>query len=119
MVKCMKDVDGINKEHTLKVSYYIYFFWFLINQLFFHFHSGYNRRSIGIAFIGTFNKMKPPDRQIEACKLLIEDGVRLGVLDKDYKLYGHRQLLASESPGDELFSIIKKWPHWSDTPIVV
>jgi len=74
---------------------------------------GYNKRSIGIAFIGTFNKVKPEQRQIEAAQMLIAQGVEIGVLDTDYKLYGHRQLIASESPGDELYAIIKTWPHWT------
>lgn len=77
---------------------------------------GYNSRSIGIAFIGTFINYKPPKRSIVACKRLIEEGVRLGFLSKDYKLMGARQFYATESPGTALFEDIKTWPHWSNMP---
>lgn len=74
---------------------------------------GYNTNSVGISFIGTFTKTKPTERQLKACQLLIAEGVRLKKLDPNYRLYGHRQLSATESPGDEVYRIIKTWPHWS------
>ncbi|XP_059055252.1 peptidoglycan-recognition protein SB1-like isoform X2 [Achroia grisella] len=73
---------------------------------------GYNRYSIAIAFIGTFNNEAPPQRQIEACEKLIKLGVQLGKLKEDYKLFAHRQLASTLSPGDKLFDIIKTWPHF-------
>lgn len=75
---------------------------------------GYNVNSICIAFIGTFNKIAPPERQLYAAQKIIEEGVKLGKLTPDYKLYGHRQLIPSESPGLALFEIIKKWDHFSE-----
>ncbi|KRF99234.1 uncharacterized protein Dwil_GK27829, partial [Drosophila willistoni] len=75
---------------------------------------GYNADSLGISFIGTFTKIQPPKRQQVACQLLIAEGVKLGVLAKDYQLYGHRQMSATESPGELLYQIITKWPHWTD-----
>ncbi|EDV51163.1 peptidoglycan-recognition protein LC isoform X2 [Drosophila erecta] len=74
---------------------------------------GYNRGSIGISFIGTFTTRKPNERQLKACQLLLEEGVHLQKLNPDYRLYGHRQLSATQSPGAELYKILKKWPHWS------
>ncbi|XP_034655375.1 peptidoglycan-recognition protein LC isoform X6 [Drosophila subobscura] len=74
---------------------------------------GYNRGSIGISFIGTFTTVRPAERQLKACQLLIAEGVRLKMLAADFRLYGHRQLSATESPGEELYKIIQKWPHWS------
>uniref|UniRef100_A0A336L7U5 CSON006429 protein n=1 Tax=Culicoides sonorensis TaxID=179676 RepID=A0A336L7U5_CULSO len=76
--------------------------------------SRYNVKSIGIAFIGTFNKIVPPPRQLAAAKLLIQEGVNQKYLASDYKLYGHRQFIATESPGNALYNIIKNWTHWSD-----
>lgn len=55
----------------------------------------------------------PPKRQLRATQLLLEEGLKLGYLARDYKLYAHRQLDATQSPGDELYEIIRKWPHWS------
>ncbi|XP_017053439.1 peptidoglycan-recognition protein SC1a/b isoform X8 [Drosophila ficusphila] len=74
---------------------------------------GYNTGSVGISFIGTFTKTIPNERQLKACQLLLEEGVRLKKLSPNYRLYGHRQLSATESPGEELYKIIQKWPHWS------
>nr|AYV99629.1 venom polypeptide [Dolopus genitalis] len=76
--------------------------------------NGFNRGSIGIAFVGTFTKIAPSTKQLRAAQMIIAEGVRLGKLSTDYKLYGHRQLIASESPGEELYKIIKLWPHWSN-----
>lgn len=74
---------------------------------------GYNVKSICIAFIGIFNKIVPPQRQLQAAQKIIEEGVKLGKLDKNYRLYGHRQLAPFESPGLALYEIITKWDHWS------
>lgn len=75
---------------------------------------GYNTKSICIALIGTFNRIIPPTRQLIAAQKMIEEGVKLKKLVANYKLYGHRQLIASESPGHALYAIIKKWNHWTE-----
>lgn len=74
----------------------------------------YNKRSICIAFIGNFSKIKPPERQLIAAQKLIERGLEMKKLTADYRLFGHRQLIDFESPGRELYKIIVKWPHWSE-----
>lgn len=58
--------------------------------------------------------MLPTQRQLIAAQLLIDQGVKMGKLKPDYQLYGHRQLIPSESPGLALYDIIKTWPHWSE-----
>ncbi|CAH2034551.1 unnamed protein product, partial [Iphiclides podalirius] len=73
---------------------------------------GYNRYSVGIAFIGTFNGDPPPARQVDACRKLIERGVALGKIATDYRLFAHRQLMSTLSPGDGLFDLMKRWPHF-------
>lgn len=75
---------------------------------------GYNTGSICIAFIGTFTQYEPPARQINVAKRLIEEGVRLNKIAKDYKVYGHRQFYATESPGEKLFNLLVKWDHWGN-----
>lgn len=75
---------------------------------------GYNDGSIGIAFVGTFNKWAPPEEQLNVTKWLLSEGVRLNKLEPDFKLYGSRQLDLSDGPGDALYEIIKKWPNWSN-----
>ncbi|KAF2881226.1 hypothetical protein ILUMI_24950 [Ignelater luminosus] len=75
---------------------------------------GYNKNSIGIAFIGTFTDVAPPLEQLQAAKDLLECGVKLGELSENYKLYGARQVKATESPGVKLFKKIMKWPHFAE-----
>ncbi|XP_015124717.1 peptidoglycan-recognition protein SC2 [Diachasma alloeum] len=77
---------------------------------------GYNSRSIGLSFIGTFNTVAPSDEQLRTAQLLLESGVKDGKLTSDYKLLGHRQVRETASPGDKLYEIIKTWPHWSAIP---
>lgn len=47
---------------------------------------------------------------------LIAAGVELGYIKPDYKLVGHRQVRATECPGDALFNDIKTWNHYSPFP---
>lgn len=77
---------------------------------------GFNNRSIGISFIGTFNAVKPPKAQLHAAQKIIELGVKAGKIASDYKLLGHRQVSKTLSPGDALYSEIQTWPHWSLKP---
>ncbi|XP_063986036.1 peptidoglycan-recognition protein LF-like [Diachasmimorpha longicaudata] len=77
---------------------------------------GYNSRSIGVSFIGTFETVVPSDEQLKAAKSLLESGVKDGKLTADYKLLGHRQVRDTASPGDKLYEIIKTWTHWSAEP---
>ncbi|XP_055686888.1 peptidoglycan-recognition protein LF-like [Lutzomyia longipalpis] len=74
----------------------------------------YNVNAIGIAFIGTFNKVTPPEEQLRAFRNLLQWGIDSKKLDEMYKLFGHRQFSPTSSPGQVLYDIIKKWPHWSE-----
>ena len=78
---------------------------------------GFNVDSICIAFIGTFIKTVPTEGQLNVAKLIIAEGVRRKKLVEDYRLYGARQFIGTESPGKALYEIIQKWPHWSGKPM--
>lgn len=56
----------------------------------------------------------PPENQLQTVHRLIEMGVRDGKIVEDYKLIGHRQVRATECPGDRLFQEIINWPHFYD-----
>ncbi|KAJ8920327.1 hypothetical protein NQ315_011989 [Exocentrus adspersus] len=77
---------------------------------------GYNSRSLGLAFIGNFSNKTPSDAQLKAAKDFLECAMELGELDKNYQLFGARQVSATESPGAKLFNEIKKWRHFSRSP---
>lgn len=77
--------------------------------------NSYNRKSISIAFIGTFNVIVPPEKQLRAAQLVIDLGVKLKKLHPKYKLFGHRQLDPHAGPdGTALYNNITHWPHWSE-----
>nr|XP_016934716.1 peptidoglycan-recognition protein LC isoform X2 [Drosophila suzukii] len=71
-----------------------------------------NDSSIGISFIGSFRRKEPTPKSLEACQLLLEQGVRLKKLKPDYQLLGHRQITGTLMPAEELYRIIQTWPHW-------
>ncbi|KAG7307908.1 hypothetical protein JYU34_006523 [Plutella xylostella] len=73
---------------------------------------GYNRKSVGISFIGNFNDIIPTNASLLAAEKLIECGVTEEHLSPSYSLVGHRQLRPTESPGKNLYEIIQKWPHY-------
>lgn len=73
----------------------------------------WNKKSIGIAFIGDFNSELPSIAAFESAKKLIECGVEKGELSRNYNLYGARQLSATQSPGIELYREIQYWDHWT------
>lgn len=77
----------------------------------------YNKRSICIAFIGTFSTSPPPERSLIAAKQLIKRGVELRKITEDYRLYGHRQLIKTVSPSNIVYEIIQTWDHWTENVI--
>ncbi|KAF7268581.1 hypothetical protein GWI33_018330 [Rhynchophorus ferrugineus] len=71
----------------------------------------YDRPSISIAFIGTFTHAKPPELQVLICQRLIELGLKLGYINKDYKLIVSKRL--TENSRTALVEEVKTWPHWA------
>lgn len=58
----------------------------------------------------------PTATAIQKTKQLLECGVKLGELQRNYILLGGRQIYPTESPGLELYADIQDWDHWSSTP---
>jgi len=57
--------------------------------------------------------VEPRERQVKAAKRLMEEGVRRKKLRQDYNIYGQRQFVPTESPGQKLYDLMKQWPRWS------
>lgn len=74
-----------------------------------NFHTDNN---IGISFIGNFVYDSLTDEMIDACQQLLEEGVKTGKLATNYTLIAHNQTYPTQSPGDHIFAVIKKWPHF-------
>ncbi|XP_013108408.1 peptidoglycan-recognition protein SD [Stomoxys calcitrans] len=75
---------------------------------------GINAGSISIAFMGVFTKNLPSLEALNAAKSLIVKLQTDQKLKEDYKLFGHRQMSPTLSPGDALYAEIQKWPKWSN-----
>ncbi|XP_046565318.1 LOW QUALITY PROTEIN: uncharacterized protein LOC124274032 [Haliotis rubra] len=81
---------------------------------------GYNKVSVGIAFIGKFNDREPSKAALDALMALLSYGVRYGELTPSYTLLGRRDVgYPTESPGDRLYEIIRGWKHYNNTVIYV
>lgn len=68
---------------------------------------GFNKDSICIAFIGTFNDEEASEPQLRAARRLIAMGVEQGMIESRYRL------APFSSPGEKLYQQIKVWPNWS------
>lgn len=77
---------------------------------------GYNDKSHGICFIGTYTSGKPTTAMLNAAKQLIACGVSNGQASSNYGLIGHRQAVATECPGNALYNEIRTWPNYRPNP---
>lgn len=73
-----------------------------------------NKDSIGISFLGDFRKADATEKALEACRLLMDQGVRLKKLKPNYDLLGHRQLTGTLMPAENLYVELQTWPHWKN-----
>ncbi|KAL0867746.1 hypothetical protein ABMA27_008467 [Loxostege sticticalis] len=71
-----------------------------------------NGVSVGICLIGDWRTELPPQSQLEATKALIKTGIKEGYIRPDYKLVGHKQVMATECPGGALYQLISTWDHF-------
>lgn len=69
--------------------------------------------SIGISFIGNYLQDSLTPEMISVTKKLLEEGVKTGKLAKDYKLVAHNQTYRTESPGRNIYKVIKNWSHFN------
>ncbi|KAF4525890.1 hypothetical protein B566_EDAN015175 [Ephemera danica] len=58
----------------------------------------------------------PNNAALDAGKQLIQCGVSNGYIRSAYSLYGHRQVTATECPGDALYAEIQTWTNYDPTP---
>jgi hypothetical protein len=52
--------------------------------------------------------------QIKAGFALFDEGVKLGFVKSDYKIFGTRQLRQNQNPGEAFYKLIQTWKHWSN-----
>ncbi|XP_026314139.1 peptidoglycan-recognition protein SC2-like [Hyposmocoma kahamanoa] len=71
-----------------------------------------NSRSIGICLIGNWSTTSPPAVQLTATQNLINMGMSNGRIQRAHWLRGHRQVTATDCPGNTLFNTIRSWPNF-------
>ncbi|XP_020291615.1 peptidoglycan recognition protein-like [Pseudomyrmex gracilis] len=77
---------------------------------------GYNKKSIGISFIGNFENKNASQKMLNAAHKLIQCGKSQGVLRSDVRVIGGRQVIATASPGRQLYEQIQNWSEWVSNP---
>lgn len=53
---------------------------------------------------------QPPQSLIKAFENWLKFAVNVGKLTEDYNLYGQRQLIETDSPGDKLYEVLQNPP---------
>jgi len=72
---------------------------------------GWNAKSYGIVFIGSFDSSLPNSKAQDAAKKLIACG-QPDKISKNYSLHGHRDGVCTSCPGNALYNQIKSWPKF-------
>lgn len=68
--------------------------------------------SIGVCFLGNYVFDSLTDSMIEAAQMLLELGLQKEILSEEYKLIAHNQTYTTLSPGENVYKVIKEWPHF-------
>ncbi|KAI5213568.1 peptidoglycan recognition protein 1 [Manis pentadactyla] len=123
---CLKQVQNVQHYHARTLGWCDVGYNFLIGEdgLVYegrgwdtegaHTGSTWNPMSIGISFMGNYMERSPPPRALRAAQSLLACGVALGALSPKYEVKGHRDVQQTLSPGDQLYEIIRTWPHYSE-----
>lgn len=74
----------------------------------------HRKTSIGIDFIGHFVYDQLTEDMIDAFHELVQQGLELNKLSKEYKLVGENQTDPTMylSPGPNVYTLMKAWPHF-------
>ncbi|XP_050784203.1 peptidoglycan recognition protein 1 [Gopherus flavomarginatus] len=69
----------------------------------------WNHKSLGFSFLGTFSSRVPSAAALNAAQSLIQCTIKRGSLSSSYTLKGHRNVNATECPGNALYRVISWW----------
>ncbi|XP_076975743.1 N-acetylmuramoyl-L-alanine amidase [Tamandua tetradactyla] len=75
---------------------------------------GHNSCGFGVAFVGNYTAELPNEAALRTVREeLPRCALRAGLLQPDYSVLGHRQLVLTDCPGDALFHLLRTWPHFT------
>lgn len=72
----------------------------------------FNTKSLGIAFIGNYEKYNPTDAMLNATLNFITCGVMKGYLTPTREIHGHKDVACTLSPGKFLYEKIREWDNY-------
>ncbi|XP_052082624.1 peptidoglycan recognition protein-like [Mytilus californianus] len=73
----------------------------------------YNTVGLATSFIGNFMDHLPNNQSQAEVKALIQCGVYNNYISKNYRLYGHRDIGTTASPGTAFYNVVQSWPRYS------
>ncbi|XP_044844983.1 peptidoglycan-recognition protein SC2-like [Mauremys mutica] len=74
--------------------------------------SGWNDKSLGLAFLGNFSNGVPSAAARFAAQSLIRCAINRGSLSSSYTLKGHRNVGPTSCPGNALYGVISRWARF-------
>uniref|UniRef100_A0A452HNY2 Peptidoglycan recognition protein family domain-containing protein n=1 Tax=Gopherus agassizii TaxID=38772 RepID=A0A452HNY2_9SAUR len=72
----------------------------------------WNHKSLGFSFLGTFSSRIPNAAALNTAQSLIQCTINRGSLSSSYTLKGHRNVNATECPGNALYRVISRWARF-------
>lgn len=80
---------------------------------------GHNSRGFGVAFVGNYTATLPTEAALRTVREVLPScALRAGFLRPDYKVLGHRQLVATTyCPGNALFGLLRTWPRFTEVSL--
>ncbi|CAF1603966.1 unnamed protein product [Rotaria magnacalcarata] len=77
--------------------------------------TGWNNGAYGVCIIGDFTNASPNEKALNAVRLWIDCGIKLGYVKEDHYIITHRQSQRphyTDCPGDNMFGIVRSWPRY-------
>lgn len=62
--------------------------------------------------MGDFNRFHPNEQYYQAIFYLIDYGISMEYIHKDYRIIAHRQTKDTQSPGEYVYRDIRTWNHY-------
>ncbi|XP_030638580.1 LOW QUALITY PROTEIN: RAS protein activator like-3 [Chanos chanos] len=125
--ECSKDMQSIQHFHQVERGWHDIGYSFVVGSDGYIYEGrgwmtrgahtrGHNTFGYGVAFIGKYSSTLPSVYSMELMRHhLVTCAVGRGFLQGNYTLYGHRQVVATDCPGDALYSEIRGWEHYKES----
>ncbi|KAG7154333.1 peptidoglycan-recognition protein SC2-like 1 [Homarus americanus] len=79
----------------------------------------HNAWTYGICVMGNYVMALPNDRALTALRDIMDCGVKQGKITQGFEVFGHRDGVCTECPGQMLYEEIQTWPYYSHRTIPI